>query len=288
MTPVVLGVCAMDIKARSKAMREILTRLVEIEKGGVDVKLFGDVVILEEGMLLKPFCAGKYGPANRYSDISLWPQVDVLISFFSTDFPLPKAVAYTQIPNRTPPININSLELQSLLWDRRLVLAILDHIGVPTPRRVEVSRDGGPRVARQIRRRIRRDLGLILPGIKAKDEDEWGEVVVPERWKGKCKKSATARGREVILREDGDAIIVDGQVFEKPFVEKPVSGEDHNVYIYHRGGGGRRLFRKVSKEWESTDGKVGNQSSEHDPTMSHPRTQGSYLYEEFIEVENCM
>ena len=47
---VVLGVCAMDVKARSKAMREILTRLVDIEKGGVDVKLFGDPVILEEGV----------------------------------------------------------------------------------------------------------------------------------------------------------------------------------------------------------------------------------------------
>lgn len=48
---VVLGVCAMDVKARSKAMREILTRLVDIEKGGLEVKIFGDVVILEEGML---------------------------------------------------------------------------------------------------------------------------------------------------------------------------------------------------------------------------------------------
>jgi len=39
----------MDVKVRSKAMREILTRLVDMEKGGVDVKIFGDPVILEEG-----------------------------------------------------------------------------------------------------------------------------------------------------------------------------------------------------------------------------------------------
>ncbi|KAK4689515.1 inositol-hexakisphosphate/diphosphoinositol-pentakisphosphate 1-kinase, partial [Tremellales sp. Uapishka_1] len=255
--PVVLGVCAMDIKARSKAMREILTRLVEIEKGGVIVKLFGDVVILEE-------------------DISHWPPVDVLISFFSTDFPLPKALAYTQIPNRLPPISINSLAMQSLLWDRRLVLAILDHVGVPTPKRVEVSRDGGPRVSPKLRKRCRRDLGLVLPGPKAKGEDEWDEVVVPERWKGKMRKDTIARAREIVLREDGDAIIVDGVVFEKPFVEKPVDGEDHNVYIYDRGGGGRRLFRKV-----------GNKSSEYDPTLMHPRTVGSFLYEEFINVDNA-
>jgi inositol hexakisphosphate/diphosphoinositol-pentakisphosphate kinase len=48
--PIVLGICAMDAKARSRAMQEILTRFVE--RGGplVDVKVFGDKVILDEGM----------------------------------------------------------------------------------------------------------------------------------------------------------------------------------------------------------------------------------------------
>ena len=47
---VVVGVCAMDVKARSKAMREILTRLVERGGNTVDVKIFGDKVILDEGL----------------------------------------------------------------------------------------------------------------------------------------------------------------------------------------------------------------------------------------------
>lgn len=97
--------------------------------------------------------------------------------------------------------------------------AVLDHLQVPTPKRLEVSRDGGPKIDPEIIDVMKRKLGITLGGF----------AVTPE----------------VSLREDGNAIVIDGRVMEKPFVEKPVSGEDHNVYIYFHGGGGRRLFRKV-------------------------------------------
>lgn len=42
-----IGVCALDIKARSKASRNILTRLQS--NGDFDVVVFGDKVILDEG-----------------------------------------------------------------------------------------------------------------------------------------------------------------------------------------------------------------------------------------------
>ncbi|EJF61114.1 histidine phosphatase superfamily-domain-containing protein [Dichomitus squalens] len=225
--PIILGICAMDVKARSKAMREILTRLVERSNGAIEVKVFGDKVILDE-------------------DVENWPRCDVLISFFSTDFPLDKAISYVKLRH---PYCINDLPPQALLWDRRLVGAVLDHLKVPTPRRLEVSRDGGPKVDDELRDIMKKKIGITLGGFQ----------VTPE----------------VTLREDGDAIIIDGQVMEKPFVEKPVSGEDHNVYIYFRGGGGRRLFRKV-----------GNKSSELDPQLNFPRTDGSYIYEKFVDVDN--
>ena len=46
---IVIGVCALDAKTRSRAMQEILTRVVD--RGGplVEVKVFGDKVILDEG-----------------------------------------------------------------------------------------------------------------------------------------------------------------------------------------------------------------------------------------------
>lgn len=58
--------------------------------------------------------------------------------------------------------------------------------------------------------------------------------------------SMNVEERELI--ESEDHIEVNGVVFNKPFVEKPISAEDHNIYIYYpssAGGGSQRLFRKI-------------------------------------------
>ncbi|VFV23402.1 histidine acid phosphatase domain containing 2a [Lynx pardinus] len=85
-----------------------------------------------------------------------------------------------------------------------------------------------------------------------------------------------ARPEECNLIEGEDQVEVNGAVFPKPFVEKPVSAEDHNVYIYYpssAGGGSQRLFRKI-----------GSRSSVYSPESSVRKT-GSYIYEEFMPTD---
>lgn len=90
--------------------------------------------------------------------------------------------------------------------------------------------------------------------------------------------------QKIELIDDGDTLLVDGITLKKPFVEKPIDGDDHNVRIYfpksYQGGGGRRLFRKI-----------GNKSSEWDPDLRVPRAVTedgtSYVYEQFLHVDNA-
>ncbi|KAJ5774656.1 hypothetical protein N7457_009552 [Penicillium paradoxum] len=239
-----IGVCALDVKARSKPSQNILTRLQS--KGEFEVIVFGDKVILDEA-------------------VENWPVCDFLVAFFSDGFPLDKAIAYAKLRK---PLCVNDLPMQKVLWDRRLCLRILDHMGVPTPKRLEVNRDGGPVLeSSELGQHIYRLTGVKLEG--------------PESGIG----GGAPRTQSVTMSEDGEALIVDGKVFKKPFVEKPVNGEDHNIHIYfpndqQYGGGGRRLFRKV-----------GNKSSEYDPNLTVPRSvtekDTSYLYEQFLRVDNA-
>nr|XP_023012227.1 inositol hexakisphosphate and diphosphoinositol-pentakisphosphate kinase isoform X4 [Leptinotarsa decemlineata] len=82
--------------------------------------------------------------------------------------------------------------------------------------------------------------------------------------------------KEHELFECEDHVEVNGVVFNKPFVEKPVSAEDHNIYIYYptsAGGGSQRLFRKI-----------GSRSSVYSPE-SRIRKTGSFIYEDFMPTD---
>ncbi|KAI4603670.1 hypothetical protein KJ359_003487 [Pestalotiopsis sp. 9143b] len=235
----IIGVCALESKARSKPSRNILNRLKASDE--FEVVLFGDKTIQDE-------------------DVENWPICDYLISFYSDGFPLEKAISYVKARK---PFCVNDVPMQKILWDRRICLRILDMIGVPTPRRVEVSRDGGPSLLTpDIAKYVKEVTGLTL--------DPYDPEKVPAP-------------RRVEMLDDGDILSVDGTLLKKPFVEKPTSGEDHNVIIYFpksQGGGARKLFRKI-----------GNKSSEFVEDLIVPRAitepDSSYVFEQFMRVENA-
>ncbi|SZF00485.1 unnamed protein product [Blumeria hordei] len=236
-----IGICALDVKARSKPSRNILNRL--ISKGEFEVVVFGDKVILDE-------------------DIENWPVCDFLISFYSDGFPLDKAIAYV---NARKPFCVNDLPMQKILWDRRICLMILDKINVPTPKRVEVNRDGGPNILTpEMAKHLKETTSVVLDG---PEDGTGGHAIAPQK---------------VELIDDGDTLNVDGVLLRKPFVEKPINGEDHNICIYfpkNQGGGARKLFRKI-----------GNKSSEWVEGLTVPRAilepNSSYIYEKFMLVDN--
>ncbi|OGM39304.1 hypothetical protein ABOM_011968 [Aspergillus bombycis] len=222
-----LGICAMEDKALSKANQEIFRRL-QVD-GLIEVVLFGDKTLLSKT------------PEE-------WPICDFLIAFYSDGFPLEKVISYTRLRS---PFCYNDLLMQGVLFDRRLCNRVLDHLGVQTPKRLEVNRDGGPRahdwgLVQHVYDRI----GLELPGP--------GEAEATRR---------RSHPPSVSLSEDGNTLLVDGRTLHKPFVEKPVSAEDHNIYIYFP-------------------------CSEYDPELVVPRciteqgTTSSYVYEPLLNADN--
>lgn len=166
-----VGICAMDAKATSKAMRAILQRLERTQQ--FEIIIFGNSTILH-----KP--------------VSEWPTCDCLIAFHSGGFPLDKASQFCEL-NRHRMFLVNDLASQRLLLDRRLVNAILNLHSIPNPNCLIVSKDGLPS----------KPINLISPGSPP------------------------------TIEETKDKITVNGQELEKPFVEKPVNGEDHNIHIYY-------------------------------------------------------
>ncbi len=175
------------------------------------------------------------------SPIEDWPLCDVLIAFYSNGYPLEKAEEYVELRK---PFLLNDLKMQHVLKDRRRVYDLLEASGIDVPRHVFMNRDG------------------YVSGIDTAHED------IDED----CEEH-----EESTLVEHDDHIEVDGVVIHKPFVEKPVDADDHNIAIYYpssAGGGCKKLFRKI-----------GDRSSEFYPHINEIRRDGSFIYEEFVETQ---
>lgn len=198
---VIVGICAMAKKSNSKPMKEIVKRLENFTRL--------QIVIFEEDVILN-------------SPVQEWPVVNAFISFFSSGFPLDKAIAYK---NLRQPFVVNNLEMQYILQDRTEVYRLLSEHGIPHPRYTVLNKE---------------------------------------------------RESDCAVVETEDSIEINGKLHTKPFVEKPISAEDHNVYIYFpqaAGGGSTRLFRKVK-----------DRSSVYSRT-SRVRRNGAFVYEDFMPTD---
>lgn len=69
--------------------------------------------------------------------IEEWIRCDVLIAFYSTGFPLQKAISYVELYK---PAMINDLRVQHELWDRTKVMEKLRKIEVPVAKSYVVRR----------------------------------------------------------------------------------------------------------------------------------------------------
>lgn len=79
------------------------------------------------------------------------------------------------------------------------------------------------------------------------------------------------------VEEHDDFIMIGEHKLHKPFVEKPLDAEDHEINIYYAksdGGGCKKLFRKTN-----------NISSSFDPNENQIRRGGSFVYEAFLPTE---
>lgn len=114
-----LGVCAMDKKANSKPMRQILNRL---NPDLYDITMFGDERILND-------------------PIETWPVVECLITFYSSNFPIEKALKYIELRN---PFLINDLHMNSVLVDRTQIYDMLESLDINVPKHVYCDRRPDP------------------------------------------------------------------------------------------------------------------------------------------------
>ena len=253
-----LGICAMPKKVNSTHMKNILDNFQSFEEF--------EIIIFTEDIIFK-------------NEIEKWPIVDALIIFYSDGFPYNKGLKYI---NLRKPFLINDFEMQKVFWDRVKVLKILEEAEIPIPNHIiidgdeEINNDGENNsknnelntseekekkvesYKKQIDKLMKKD-NIIFDLKKSNSYNIPIKQEKNRKYKGNNLKSKSSNedknedynktidGNEELLEFD-DHIEYKRKKLYKPFVEKPLNGDDHDIYIYYPpnlGGGQKRLFRKT-------------------------------------------
>ena len=288
-----LGICAMPRKINNPHMKNILDNFQSFEEF--------EIIIFTEDIIFK-------------QEIENWPIVDALIIFYSDGFPYNKALKYI---NLRKPFLINDFEMQKVFWDRVKVLKLLEEANIPIPPHIiiegceneEINNDGKTndlnnsfenekkveRYKKQINDLENEENNKILDMKRIinkgnnnieKDNNQDSNSTGRNKMKSSDKlreqsnyekRKSFLKSMENDLMEFDDHIEYHGKKLYKPFVEKPLNGDDHDIYIYYPpnlGGGHKRLFRKT-KEY----------SSFYFPTINEIRRDKKYIYEKFLQTD---
>ena len=239
-------------------------------------------------------------------EIEKWPLVDALIIFYSDGFPFNKGLKYI---NLRKPFLINDFEMQKVFWDRTKVLKILEEAEIPTPAHIII--DGGEEInndrennsnnelntseekekkvesyKKQINKLMKKENNIILDLKRNKNSSisihssikSNKDIIRSSKntIENKTEKESRAMNENELIEYD-EYIEYKGKKLYKPFVEKPINGDDHDIYIYYPlnlGGGHKRLFRKTK-----------DLSSLYFPNLNEIRRDKNYIYEEFLQTD---
>lgn len=229
-----VGVCVMKVKLESAPMQSLLNLISK--DGKYEIITFGEEMIFTK-------------------DINEWPICHILITFHSSLFPISKVLSYIRLRK---PFLPNDLGLGYLLLDRRLTLAIIDAIDLPTPPK-----------------RIINNISHSPLETLINSDSPLPEEVIEE-----CIQNFALNLRDPNLFPlkpslkilDNGSITMGDITINRPFIEKPVDSNDHSLIIYYKDGGARKLHRKID-----------NRSSTQLKSFFRIRDSKSHIYEEMLE-----
>ena len=290
-----LGICAMPKKINSTHMRNILDNFQRFEEF--------NLIIFTEDIIFK-------------TEIEKWPIVDALIIFYSDGFPYNKGLKYINYRKpflindfEMQKVFWDRVKVLKILEEAKI--PIPSHIIIDGNE--EINNDGENNsnsnelntsaekekkvesYKKQINNLMKKENNMIFDlkrkkstSLSARNREKNKNEKIFELNKNNSsnfvdknftneKEIKNENDNENELIEFDDHIEYKGNKLYKPFVEKPINGDDHDIYIYYPpnlGGGHKRLFRKTK-----------DLSSLYFPNLNEIRRDKKYIYEQFLQTD---